>query len=612
MPLKRFVQGLTGLLPGVAARRRRVPVVRQLSAVECGAACLSMILGYYDCPTRVDECREQMGVGRDGVTALTIARVARRFGLRVKAYTLDPPDLRHVRLPAIVHWNFNHFIVVEHWTEKYVRVVDPAQGRLRLTPEEFAAGFTGVVLMFEPGVNFERGRKARRSRMGRYLFGYVLRAPGALAQIILASLVLQVLGLAIPLLTKLLIDDVLPMEIGTVMYVIGIGIIVLVLTQTTISYLRSRLLLHLQMRLDTQMMLGFFEHLLTLPLRFFQQRASGDLLMRLSSNTVIREMFTSQTISVLLDGTFVFTYLLILLLQQPVLGLLALGIGSLQVLLLLGTKRRVHQLMQRELAAQAESQSYLVEALTRIETLKASGTEDRVFDRWTDLFFKQLNVSYERNHLSTIIETGRGTLHTFSPLILLWAGAYLALSGALTVGTMLALVALATSFLTSLSSLAANLQRCQLVGSYLERIADVLETESEQDLRLVEEPPRLTGKIELRGVGFRYDPEASWVFRNISLTIRPGQKIALVGRTGSGKSTLANLLLSLYTPTEGEIFYDDIPLRSLNYRSLRRQFGVVCQDSLLFSGSIRRNITYSDADVSFERVVEAARLAALD
>lgn len=611
MPVKSFVHRLAGPLKGLAARRRRVPVIKQMSIVECGAACLAMILGYHGRPTRLDECREELGVGRDGVTALTIARAARRYGLRVKAYTLDPSALQYVRLPAIAHWNFNHFVVVEQWGEAHVTVVDPAHGRQRLTRAEFDAGFTGVALMFEPGAHFERGRGLGRPRLVRYLFGYVWRAPGVLAQIVGASLVLQALGLAVPLLTKLLVDDVLPLSAGSVMTVIGAGIAVLLVTQMTITYLRSLLLLRLQVKLDSQMMLGFFEHLLLLPLHFFQQRTSGDLLMRLSSNTVIREILTSQTISVLLDGAFVSVYLLILMLQHPVLGLLALGIGVLQVLLLLGTRRRVHLLMQRELAAQAESQSYLVEALTRVETMKASGMEDRVLDRWTDLFFRQLNISYERSHLSSVIETAMGTLRAFSPLVLLWVGAQLALGGEMSVGTMLALVALATSFLTPLSSLVSNLQRCQLVGSHLERIADVLEAEVEQDERAVAEPPRLSGRIELRGVGFRYDPEAPWVFRDLSLDIRPGQKVALVGRTGSGKSTLAKLLLSLYHPTEGEIAYDGLPLRTLNYRSLRRQFGVVWQESLLFSGSIRQNITYNDPEVPFARVTEATRLAGI-
>ncbi|HKP72499.1 MAG TPA: peptidase domain-containing ABC transporter, partial [Pyrinomonadaceae bacterium] len=526
-----------------------------MSDAECGAACLSMILSYHGRKTRVTECRAEMGAGRDGVTALTIAGAARRYGLRVKAYSLAPADFKHVRLPAIVHWNFNHFVVVEGWSPKQVEIVDPAIGRLGLTPGEFDAGFTGVVLVLEPGAQFESRRKLGGSLLSQYLFRYIWRTPGALAQILAASLLLQVFGLAVPLLTKLLVDEVLPQRVTNVMTILGVGMLILLLTQVTVSYLRSALLLHMQMRLDSAMMLGFFEHMLMLPLRFFQQRTSGDLLMRLGSNTLIREILTSQTISIVLDGTFVIVYLAILFLQQPLFGLLVLGIGLLQILLALGTKERVHQLMQRELASQAEAQSYLVEALTRVETLKASGMEDHALGRWSDLFFNQLNVAFRRNRLSILIDTGMNALRAFSPLLLLWVGAYLVLAGAMSLGTMLALIALAASFLTPLSSLASNAQRWQLVGSHLERIADVLEAEIEQDIQTVREAPTLTGRVELKRVSFRYEQTSPFVLTDISLSIQPGQKVALVGRTGSGKSTLAKLLLSLYTPTEGAIFY---------------------------------------------------------
>jgi ABC-type bacteriocin/lantibiotic exporter with double-glycine peptidase domain len=434
---------------------------------------------------------------------------------------------------------------------------------------------------------------------------------GVLAQILGASLFLQVLGLALPLLTQVLVDHVLRFHITNVMTALGIGMVILVLTQMVTSYLRAALLIYLQARLDSQMMLGFFEHILTLPFRFFQQRTSGDLLMRIGSNMSIREVLTSQTLSVVLDGTFVVVYLTILLAREPFFGVLVLGIGILQVGLLLGTTRRMHRLTQRDLCTQAESQSYLIEALTGITTLKASGAEDRVLDYWSNLFFKHLNVSLQLNHLSAIIDTAMMTLRTFAPLILLWVGVLRVLDGTMSLGTMLALNALATAFLTPLASLVSNGQQLQLVGAHLDRLTDVLAAEPEQDLQVVQHTPRLTGRIELKHVSFRYDSNAPWVLRDISVTIEPGQKVALVGRTASGKSTLAKLLLGLYTPSEGEILYDGIPLQNLNYRTLRSQFGTVLQESFLFSGSIRQNIAFNDPSLSLEQVLEAARLAAI-
>jgi HlyB family type I secretion system ABC transporter len=597
------------LLPG---RRRRVPVRLQLSAVECGAACLAMILSYYGRQTQVAECRDWIGIGRDGTTAEAIARAGRAFGLRVKAYTIEElRDFNYVSLPAIAHWNFEHFVVVECWSSKRVEIVDPASGRRQLTLAQFSAGFTGIVLTFEPGVQFERHRLKAQSSWFNYLIQYGSRTPGLLAQILGASLLLQLLGLALPVFTKVLVDQILPLQIIDVMPILGIGMAILILAQMVIHYLRAALLIYLQARIDTRLMLSFFEHLLTLPFRFFEQRTTGDLLMRLASNTTIRETLTSQTLSMILDGAFVAGYLVLLLMQAPVFGLVVLIAGLLQIGLLLGTTARVHALMQRDLIAQAESQSYLVETLTGVLTLKASGCEDRAFDHWSNLFFNQLHVSLQRNHLAAGIDTAMLALRTGSPLVLLWVGALLVLNGTMSLGTMLAFSAIATAFLVPLASLVSNGQRLQLVGAHLERLTDVLAAEPEQKLHGVQAAPPLTGRIELKQVSFRYDPNAPTVLHNISLAIEPGRKIALVGRSGSGKSTLAKLLLGLYLPSAGEILYDDIPLTALNWRTLRSQFGVVLQEPFLFSGSIRQNITVNNPSLSLQQVTQAAKLAAI-
>lgn len=621
MKLTRYTRRLKSqlIIAGVFIRRlvnslrsRRIPVIHQMSALECGAACLSMILTYHGRRTSVADCRNELDVGRDGLTALVIAKAARMHGLRVSAYSLNLQDFRFVQLPAIVHWHFNHFVVVEKWSRGKAVIVDPAIGRLSLTAEEFDAGFTGVVLMFEPGVHFERTTTVKQSLWRRYLLKYVLKSPNVLLQIIGATLLLQALGLAFPLFTKLLVDYVLPFQVRGVLTICGLGMVLVVVAQMVTSYLRGALLLFIQTRLDSQMMLDFFEHLLSLPFKFFQQRSSGDLLMRLSSNTVIRELLTSQTLSIVLDGSLVLIYLLIILTQATNFGLIVLVIGLLQVSLLVATTRRVQTLMQSDLSAQSKSQSYLVEALTRIEAIKSAGAEQRTLDHWSNLFFSQINVSLQRGHLAILIDTGMMALRLLSPLVLVWFGAYRVLDGSMSLGTMLALNALAAAFLSPLSSLVSNGQRLQLVGSHLDRVADVLDAEPEQVINGDYEVSSLTGRIELNNVSFRYDLNAPEVLKNISLRIDAGQKVAIVGRTGSGKSTLGKLLLGLYAPTQGQIMYDDVPLESMNCRELRRQFGVVLQDSLLFSGSVRQNIAFNDPRLSLDRVKESARLAVID
>ncbi len=621
---------------------RRVPVRLQMSAVECGAACLAMILSYYGRETRLADVRERLGAGRDGATARAIAQAARACGLRVKAYSVELAQFPNVQLPAIAHWKFNHFVVVERWSPARVDIVDPAVGRRRLTAEEFDAGFTGVTLTFEPGAHFETHpggvRRARGGRAwGLYLDG-LLRTPGvtgALAQVLAASLLLQLLGLALPALTAALVDQVLPFQARDLLTTIGVGLGLLALTHIALTYARATMLLHLQARLDSRLMLGFFERLLALPFRFFQARTSGDLLMRLSSNLTIREVLTGQTLSAVLDGSLVVVYLLILFWRDAFTGLLASGLGLLQVALLLATRRRMYGLTQQELVAQAESQSYLVEALKGVATLKVAGAEDQALDHWSNLFFKQLNVSLERRRLGAMTETLMTALRTFTPLVLLWLGTARVLDGALSLGTMLGLNALAVAFLSPLASLVSTARQLQLAGAHLERIADVIEAEPEQARAPKSgQPPGqphagqphagqphppyrgagglpLRGQIELRDVSFQYDPNSPPVLRGISFTIAPGQKVALVGPTGSGKSTLAHLLLGLYAPTGGQILYGGVPQAALDLRALRRQFGAVLQDPFVFSGAIRQNIALHDPGLPLERVTDAARLAAL-
>jgi ABC-type bacteriocin/lantibiotic exporter with double-glycine peptidase domain len=592
-------------------RSRRVPVILQMNAVECGAACLAMILNYHGRQTDVGECRDRCRMGPGGLTALNIVQAAREIGLHVNALSLSPNALDEITLPAIVHWDFNHFLVLERWLPGKVQVVDPGVGRRELTAEEFDAGFTGVILTFEPGEQFVRTQASARPLPDSCL-KRLLAAPGifrVLGQILGASLALQGFGLLLPLLTKVLVDRLLPLRMGDLVTALGFGTVMMLLAQGAVSYLRALLFLYLKGRIDSYMTLGFFEHLLTLPFSFFQQRTTGDLLMRLASNTQVREALTNQVISTLLDGSLVSLYIVILTRVDIRFGMFALALGLLQIAVLLATSRPMRVLMDRDLAAGAESQSYLVEALAGIGIFKASGAEDRVLKHWSGLFAKHLRISLERGQLSSTVDVITGTLRTAAPVVLLWVGAHRVLDGSMTLGTMLALNGLAASFLAPIGSLVVTSQHLQFVRSYLARLTDVMDAEPEQDPGRTQVAPRMSGRIDLKDVSFRYGPDLPPAVKGVSLTVDAGQKIALVGRTGSGKSTLAMLLLGLYEPGEGEIRYDGIPLRQLNHRMLRRQFGVVLQESPLLSGSIYRNITLNDPEVSMEQVVDATRRA---
>jgi HlyB family type I secretion system ABC transporter len=590
---------------------QRVPVVLQQATAECAAACLAMVLGYHGRPTTIAECRECVSVGRDGVKASTIVKVARELGLRTRAFSGEPEHFRHIELPAIVFWEFKHYVVVERWSPGRVDIVDPALGRRSLTTEEFDTGFTGIILTFEPGVRFTRGNGRSASPWRDYL-GHMLAVPGArrvLTQVLGASLLLQVLGLCLPLGTKVVVDHVLPTGAADVMTVLGLGILVLVVAQVVAAHLRASLLIYLQARLDAQMMMGLFEHLLSLPVAFFQQRGTGDLLSRLYSNSVVRELLTNQTVTAVLDGSLILVYLALLLAKAPLFGLVVGAIGALQIALLAVTAPRVRALMQEDLRAASASQGYLVEALSGVVTLKASGAEHRAIDRWSNIFAAHLNVSLERNHLVASINTATGMLGMLAPLVLLYLGARLVLGGEMSLGAMLAWSALGAAALRPLASLVSVAQQLQFGAAHFARLVDLVTASPEQEAGADKKRPKLSGRIELCDVGFRYSEQSPRVLEDVSVRVEPGQKVAIVGPTGSGKTTLGMLLLGLYTPTAGEILYDGIALGELDHRALRAQFGVVLQEPGLFAGTIRENIAFTAPDLPLEEVTRAAKLA---
>jgi ABC-type bacteriocin/lantibiotic exporter with double-glycine peptidase domain len=555
----------------------------------------------------VQEVREMSGVGRDGTNARAILAAARTYGLRARGVSLDVKKLSVVPAGSILHWKFHHFVVFERLHRNAVDIVDPAFGRRSVPLEEFGRSFTGVVLLFEPGEHFDR-RGEKTSRVWHYL-KQVLTHAGSTSRIVLVSVILQLFGLALPVLTGAVVDRVLPRAATHLLTVLSVGMAVLVTFHFLASMIRAHLLLHVRTLLDARTTLGFLDHLIDLPYAFFQRRSTGDLMMRVNSNSIIREIFTSGVLSGMIDGALVCLYLVLLLWLSPAIGLLVIGLGVAQMLVFVLSRHRQRELMTQNLQAQSRSESYLVEMLSGIETLKAMGSEERMAEHWSNLYVDVLNVTLARGRLGALVDSAMATLKLASPLCVLVYGVVAVLNGDLSLGTMLAANALAVGFLTPLASLVATAGQLQLLGSYIERLDDVLRAEPEQDRTTATAPPKLRGVIELDHVSFRYGPLAPMVLEDISVKVEPGQLVALVGRSGSGKTTLASLLIGLYRPLAGRVLYDGIDLTQLDLRALRRQMGIVTQRPYLFGMSVRANIALADPSLPLDAVIAAAQKA---
>lgn len=601
-------------------RAKRVPVILQMSAADCGAACLAMVAGYGGGRISVGTCQRVMGGGQNGVTALMIVQAARELGLTTQAYRYTTEGLATAVLPAIVHWQGVHFVVLEKWGNDKATIIDPALGRRTLSHAEFAAGYSGVALTFAPAADFAEKTAvhtadAHPATWRRYA-QRALNVAGSralLGQLLGASLLLQLAGLILPLTIWLVVERILPATGDPPLFLLGMGIVLALLGQTAVIYLRNVLVIRLQQKLDSHLMPDFLAHLLNLPYDFFQQRTSGDLISRLEGNAVVRQMISSGALGGLLDGGLALLYLIILYAQAPLFGLVVTGMAAAQFLILAYTGRQVHEYSQIALATRAAEDGFAVQVLRGIESVKAAGTESWLFAQWHTRFTATLQADLRRDRYVAGINSLLQLLTNAAPLLLLWIGVGLVNEGQLTVGQMLALVVLASSSLVPLGSLAHYINQGQQIWAYLERLADVWETAVEETAvdEANQAPLILQGGIQVANLTFSYAQDGAFGLSDVSFTVAPGEKVAVVGPTGAGKSTLVRLLLGLYRPQAGSITFDGHTIEELGVSRLRRAIGVVLQDSFIISGSIRENIALNQPDMPLSQVEAAARQAAL-
>ncbi|MER2008592.1 MAG: peptidase domain-containing ABC transporter [Psychrobacillus sp.] len=587
---------------------KRVAFIEQMEHSECGLACLSMILSYYGHHCSISDLREEYDVPSSGASFLNLSYIGNDRGMNCKGFSCSQKDLEFLRgsTPFIAHWNQNHFVVIEK-IGKYVHIVDPALGRQRISIEEFFVHFSGFLMSFSPNDQFIH--KKKKSTV-KFFWGFAKTHQKWIYITLVFSLLLQTLGLFIPMLTKWVTDDVIISKDQSLIKFIGLYIVFLLLLNILFSLARGFAITRLQRLMDKTMMTTFVSHLFNLPYAFFEKRTGGDLLFRSNSHLVIRQILSNRVVGFLIDGILLIGYAFMMLNQSVQLGLGVITLSILLFIVLVSCTRVTQRLNNKDVVAQSKVQSHLSEAIHGASDVKMLGIERQVVGEWSSKFEHQLMITEKKNYWNTILNTIASSVQFIVPTILLWYGSMLILEGRMTIGELLGFSALATMFMMPIVSIGMGYTELLYLGSYVQRLTDVLDAK-EEELHLDEGTlPRLKGRIELKNVSYAYDSFANPTLKNIDLIIQPGEKIGVVGASGAGKSTLAKLLIGFYRPTEGDVLYDERSLNTIDIRQLRHQTGVILQETKLFHKSIFDNICPGE-DYDLEKVERATRQANL-
>jgi ATP-binding cassette subfamily B protein len=590
---------------------KRFAWVEQAEEMDCGAACLAMLCRHYGINMTLGKLRELANVTAQGATLDSLARAGEALGFGARGVQCTFDALQGFELPFIVHWEGYHYVIVYGVSPNQVWVADPAIGFKKMSVEEFERGWSGTCLVFTPGEQLVQ-LTASRSPWLRFV-GYLRPYKKILLHLFLATFVIQMLGIVPPLIIQNILDGVLVHQNLGLLHLLILGLVISTAFSQVMSTLRAYLSNYMVRNLDFSMMAQFFKHTMSLPYSFFAKRKTGDILARFSENQTIRAFLTESTVTTLLNLLMVFMYFTILFFYNVKLTLLLIGFVIPIIALTVLVTPRIKEYAREVFAASTDAQSFLMEALGGIETIKGMGSERPVRLKWEKKYVKALETQYRSQSFSILVGLASQVLNSATTIVILWAGASLVLARELTIGQLMAFNALMGSVLGPLMGLVGLWSRMGDASVAMERLGDVLDIEPEQkpaDVAARVILPDLQGEVRLEHVFFRYGGEDTpYVLEDVDIDIKPGQLVAIVGRSGSGKTTLAKLLVGFYPPSEGKIFVDGYEMAAIDRGYYRAQVGYVMQSNLLFSGTIAENIASGDDSPDRRRVEEVAKMA---
>ncbi len=588
----------------------KVPVIMQMEALECGAASLAMILAYYDKWIPLEQVRFDCGVSRDGSNARNLLRAARSYGLTAKGYRYEPDDLKKEgKFPCIIHWNFNHFVVLNGFRKGKAVLNDPAKGTYAVPMKTFDESFTGICLFFEPGEDFVP--EGKQTSMLAYAKKRLKGAGAAVAFIVLTSIISSLLGIITPAFSRIFLDRLLTGENPEWLLPFTLALAGVSVIQLVVAWIQAVYTLRIDGKLAMVGNTSYMWKVLRMPMEFFSQRMAGDIQSRQGANATIAWQLVNTFAPLVLQTAMMLFYFVVMLRYSVLLTLI--GLLSVFANILLSniiSKRRVN--MTRVAMCDAgKLAGATVAGIEMIETIKASGAENGFFEKWAG-YQASVNKQRQVNHLLLLLPT---LVSALCGTAVLMTGVYLVMQGTFTVGMLMAFQGFLASFLSPASMLISARQTLQEMRTQMERVEDVMQYPT--DVSLDEAPDenaeydKLSGNIELKNITFGYSRLAEPLIRDFSMTLRPGSRVAFVGSSGCGKSTLTKLISGLYKPWSGELLFDGRPIAEIDRSVFTGSLAVVDQDIILFEDTIANNIKMWDNSIEDFEMIMAARDAQL-
>lgn len=586
-----------------------VPLVLQTETAECGLACLAMVAGFHGHTLDLPILRRRFPISLKGMNLAQLMHVARRLGLSCRPVRMELGDLRNLRLPAILHWDLNHYVVLVSISSNAALIHDPAAGTLKLSMAEVSKHFTGVAGEIEPTATFQRTVE-RQPLNWRSMTGRVRGLKTSLAQVLVLAIALEVFALFGPFLMQWIIDDALVSRDADLLVVIVTGLFLLGTIQIVIRWVRSRALLYLSTSLNLQWAANVMGHLLRLPVTFFERRHMGDIVSRFGAITKIQQTLTTSFIAAILDGLMAFATGVMLFLYSPALTYVVLAAVVIYALLRVARYSALHKASEKLIVLAARQQSHFMETVRAIQAIKLFNGQDDRHTRFLQLTVAAGNANVEVQRLDIMFQTINRMLTLSEGVLVLWLGSQAVLGGAFSVGMLIAFIAYKDQFSDRLMSLVDKSVELRMLRLQAERLSDIVLSAPEPDATTpVVTSQSLQPTIELKGVRFRYGEGDPWVIDGLSIAVAAGESVVLVGPSGCGKTTTLKIILGELEPVEGEVLVGGIPLRQLGLAFHRSLIGVVMQDDILLAGSLAENICFFSSEPDQAHIERCARTA---